>query len=235
MGFAAKWAAVIGEPQPPTPKDQLDRMDTIRGGQPEDGSSVHIVHTVHKGARPADSEAKGNSVHCVHIVHKDSTKDALSTGASAPASGTGLDWLPGPPDDADPSFKGWWAAFDLADVCRLYDVRIVHAGKRVIAIYPQALEAKLAAYAGSLLVEAQPYLAAHLDKLPILTPAQAVEIILGIMRRHPGLRFCRGEGGSMWPLYPRHWSAGQRVTLQALWYVAGENLDADSFIGIGAG
>ncbi len=229
MGFAAKWAAVMGEPQPPTPKDKLDRMDTIRGGQPEQGSSVHIVHTVHKGARPADSEAKGNSVHCVHIVHKDSTKDALSTGASAPASGTGLDWLPGPPDDADPSFNGWWAAYDLADVCRLYDVRVAHAGGRVIAIYPPALEPELIAYAGSLLTDAREYLTANRGKLPVLDPAEAVEIILATMRQHRGLRFCRGDGGSRWPVYPKGWTAGQKATVQALWFAAGEALDQDAF------
>jgi hypothetical protein len=156
-------------------------------------------------------------------------------GASAPGSGTGLDWLPAPPDDTDPAFNGWWAAFDLADLCKLYDVRVVRAGERIVAVYPPAQGPELIAYAGSLLVEARPYLTARLDKLPILTPTQAVEFILGIMRQHPGLRFCRGDGGSRWPLYPRHWSAGQRVTLQSLWYIAGENLDADSFIGIGTG
>ena len=235
MGFAAKWAAVMGEPQPPTPKDQLDRMDTIRGGQPEDGSSVHIVHTVHKGARPADSEAKGNSVHCVHIVHKDSTKDALSTGASAPASETGLDWLPGPPDDADPAFNGWWAAYDLADVCRLYAVRVVRSGERVLAVFDPTMEPDLVAYASELLAEARGYLSAHMDKLPALNPAAAVEIVKSIMRLHRGLRFCRGDGGSRWPLYPKTWTAGQKATVQALWFAAGPALDRDDFKGIDAG
>ncbi len=234
MGFAAKWAAVMGEPQPPTPKDKLDRMDTIRGGQPEQGSSVHIVH---KGARPAESETKGNSVHCVHIVHRGSTQDAVGKEASAPGSETdptGLGWLPGPPDEAASSFDGWWAAYDLADVCRLYDVRVVRAGERILAIYPPSLEAELIAYAGSLLAEAQDYLRQHIARLPSLTQPEAVKIILGIMRQHSGLRFCRGEGGSMWPLYPRHWSAGQRVTLQSLWYVAGDALDNDDFMGVDA-
>ena len=230
MGFAAKWAAMVGAPQPPTPKDKLDRMDTIQGRQPDQGSSVHIVHTVHKGARPADSEAKGNSVHCVHIVPKGSTKDALSTGASAPASGTGLDWLPGPPDDADPAFNGWSAAFDLADVCRLYGVRVVRAGERVLAIYPPALEAELVAYASELLAEARLYLATNMDKLPALTPAQAVIAIKEIMRQHAGLRFCRGEAGSRWPIYPRTWTAGQKATAQALWFAAGDALDHDDFM-----
>lgn len=147
---------------------------------------------------------------------------------------TGLGWLPGPPDEAAPAFNGWWAAFDLADVCRLYGVRVAHAGERVLAVYPPALEPELIAYAGSLLVEARGYLRQHLDKLPILDPAQAVTAIMEIMRQHPGLRFCRGEGGSLWPLYPRHWSAGQRATVQSLWFVAGDALDEDSFMEVDA-
>jgi len=142
---------------------------------------------------------------------------------------TGLGWLPGPPDEAAPSFDGWWAAFDLADLCRLYHVRVVRAGERVLAVYPPALEPELIAYAGSLLVEAQPYLAAHLDKLPILPPAQAVETIKDIMRQHKGLRFCRGDGGSRWPLYPKTWTVGQKATVQSLWFVAGPALDQDAF------
>ncbi len=156
-------------------------------------------------------------------------------GDSAPASGTGLDWLPGPPDDAAPSFDGWWAAYDLADACRLYGVRVVHAGERVIAVYPPALEPELIAYAGSLLVEAQDYLRQHLDKLPTLDPAEAVEIVKEVMRQHRALRFCRGEGGSRWPLYPRHWSAGQKATLQSLWFAAGDALDRDDFEGLDTG
>ena len=39
----------------------------------------------------------------------------------------GLGWLPGPPAD-EITFDGWWAAFDLADLCRLYGLRIVLAG-----------------------------------------------------------------------------------------------------------
>ena len=151
-------------------------------------------------------------------------------GVVSPDFPTGLGWLPGPPDDADPAFNGWWAAFDLADLCKLYDMRIVHAGERVLAIYPPSLEPELVASASELLAEARPYLAANADKLPVLTPAQAVKIILDIMRQHKGLRFCRGDGGSRWPLYPRTWSAGQRATLQALWFVAGEALDRDDFM-----
>lgn len=151
-------------------------------------------------------------------------------GDSAPASGTGLDWLPGPPDDAAPSFDGWWAAFDLADVCRLYDVRVAHAGGRVIAIYPPALEPELIAYAGSLLTDAREYLTANRGKLPVLTPAEAVTAIKEIMRQHAGLRFCRGEGGSRWPQYPTGWAAGQKATLQSLWFAAGDALDHDDFM-----
>lgn len=120
----------------------------------------------------------------------------------------------------------------MADLGKLYGVRIVAAGKRVIAIYPPSLEAELVAYAGSLLAEARGYLAAHLDRLPILSSAAAVKIILDIMRAHKGLRFCRGEDGSRWPLFPSSWTAGQRVVVQNLWFIAGPALDLDEFRGM---
>lgn len=145
---------------------------------------------------------------------------------------TSLEWIIWPADDAAPDFDARWSAYDLADLCRLYAVRIVAAGKRVIAIYPPSLEPELVAYAGSLLAEARPFLAANLDKLPVLTPAQAVEIILNIMRAHKRLRFCRGDGGSRWPLYPKTWTAGQRATVQALWFAAGDALDREDFKGV---
>ena len=143
---------------------------------------------------------------------------------------TGLEWVIWPADDAAPDFDARWAAYDLADLCKLYGVRVVHAGKRVLAIYPPALEPELVAYAGSLLAEAQPYLAADVDKLPILPPTDAVEIVKDVMRKHKGLRFCRGEAGSRWPLYPKTWTAGQRATVQSLWLIAGDALDSDSFV-----
>ncbi|MEA5089402.1 hypothetical protein [Solidesulfovibrio sp.] len=152
--------------------------------------------------------------------------------ASAPASETGLDWLPGPPGDADPAFNGWWAAYDLADVCRLFGVWIVHAGKRILAVFDPTMEPELVAYASELLAEARPYLSAHMDKLPALAPAEAVEIIKDTMRAHKSLRFCRGEAGSRWPLYPKTWTAGQRATVQSLWFVAGPALDRDDFKGV---
>lgn len=203
MGFAAQWAAMMGESQPPTPKDKLDRMDTI---QPE-----------------------GNSVHCVHIVHRGSTSEKPPKVSTPEPKGTGLEWLPGPPDSEGPAFDTWWLAFDLADLAKLYGVRIVHAGERILAVYPPTLEPELVAYASELLAEARPYLAAYLEKLPTLTPADAVKIILEIMQAHKGLRFCRGDDGSRWPIYPRQWTAGQRVTVQALWFVAGDGLDRDDF------
>lgn len=169
-------------------------------------------------------QPRGNSVHTVHIVPK----------VSSQAHETGLSWLPSPPNEAALSFDGWWAAFDLADVCRLYAVRVVRAGERVLAVYPPALEHELIAYVGSLLAEARVYLSPHMDKLPVLAPAEAVEIVKSIMRQHPGLRFSRGEGGSMWPLYPRAWTAGQRVTLQSLWFVAGPALDREAFMEVEA-
>ncbi len=70
-----------------------------------------------------------------------------------------------------------------------------------------------------------------MDKLPILPSANAVEVILDIMREHPGLRFCRGDGGSRWPIYPRDWTAGQRATVQSLWLMAGDALDTNYFEG----
>lgn len=152
-----------------------------------------------------------------------------------PDFSTGLEWIIWPADDADPDFDARWAAFDLADVCRLYGVRVVRSAERVLAIYPPSLEPELIAYAGSLLVEAQDYLRQHMDKLPILDPAEAVEIVKSIMRQHKGLRFCRGEGGSRWPLYPKGWTAGQKATVQTLWFAAGDALDLDDFMGIGTG
>ena len=148
---------------------------------------------------------------------------------------TGLGWLPGPPDDTDPAFNGWWAAFDLADVCNLYDVRVVRAGKRILAVYPPSLEPELIAHAGSLLVGAQDYLALHQDKISKLAPAGAVKIIMEVMRQHRGLRFCRGDGGCRWPLYPKHWTAVQKATVQSLWFAAGPALDQDTFVEINNG
>ncbi|KAF5031543.1 hypothetical protein DSECCO2_626670 [anaerobic digester metagenome] len=147
---------------------------------------------------------------------------------------TGLEWIAWPADDTDPDFDAKWAAVDLRDIGKPYGVRVVRSGEHIIAIYPPALEPELIAYAGSLLVEAQDYLRQHIDKLPALTPAEAVEIILGIMRQHPGLRFCRGDVGSMWPLYPTTWTAGQKATVQSLWFAAGDALELDSFMGVDA-
>jgi len=143
--------------------------------------------------------------------------------------GTGLDWVVCPPEYDAEKYGGQWAAFDLADVCHLYGVRVVHAGERVLTFYPPTLEPELVAHASELLAEARPYLATHLDKLPIMEPAEAVKIIKDVMRKHPGLHFCRGEGGSMWPIYPRQWAAGQRATAQGLWFAAGETLDLYDF------
>ena len=161
--------------------------------------------------------------------HKEELVRELS-GASAPGPVTGLEWVSKPTDPDAPDYGSRWAAFDLADLSRLYGVRIVHAGERVLAVFQPDLPDELVAYASELLAEARPYLAEHLDRLPILSPAAAVKIILDIMRQHPGLRFCRGEGGSRWPLYPVTWTAGQKVTLQALWFAAGDALDRDDFI-----
>jgi hypothetical protein len=153
-------------------------------------------------------------------------------GASAPGPAIGLEWSPWPAEDGDLYLEGKWAVFDLRDVCRSCGLRIVRAGERILAVYPPALDTDMIEYAEALLDDARPYLVALLDKLPILTPAQAVEIIKDVIR-HKGLRFTRGEGGSMWPLYPTTWTAGQKATVQRLWLVAGKALDADSFEGTG--
>ena len=143
---------------------------------------------------------------------------------------TGLGWVTYPPALDTKKYGGQWAAFDLADLAKLYGLRIVRAGERILAVYPPALEPELIAYAGSLLAEAQDFLRQHVDKLPVLSPADAVATIKAVMRQHKGLRFCRGEDGSRWPLYPRGWTAGQRGTLQALWFAAGDALDLDDFM-----
>ena len=208
MGFAAQWASAMADVQAPTSKDKMDRMDTIQPG--------------------------GNSVHCVHIVHRVSTPEKIPKVSTPDPKGTGLEWIVWPADDADPDFAARWAAFDLADLANLYGLRVVHAGERILATYPPALEPELIAYASELLAEARPYLATNMDKLPALPPAEAVATIKAIMRQHPGLRFCRGDGGSRWPLYPREWTAGQKATVQSLWFVAGEALDLDDFKGVDA-
>lgn len=141
---------------------------------------------------------------------------------------TGLEWIDRPTDDTAPDFDSRWAAFDLADFGKLFGVRVIHAGERILAVYPPGLEPELVAHASELLADARPYLAVNLDKLPILTPSEAVTSLRAIMRQHPGLRFCRGEEGSRWPLYPCNWTAEQRGTVQALWFVGGEALDLDS-------
>jgi len=161
--------------------------------------------------------------------HKEELVRELS-GASAPGPVTGLEWVSKPTDPDAPDYGSRWAAFDLADLGRLYGVRIVHAGERVLAVYPPELPAELVAYASELLAEARPYLTTNMDRLPILSPAEAVKTIMEIMRQHPGLRFCRGDDGSRWPLYSKTWTAGQCVTLQALWLAAGDALDRDGFM-----
>jgi hypothetical protein len=153
----------------------------------------------------------------------------LSQGTSAPEPGTGLEWVTCPPEyDAD-KYGGQWAAFDLADLAKLYGLQIVHADERVLAVYPPALEPELIAYAGSLLADALGFLRQHMDKLPALTQPEAVAAIKAVMRQHKGLKFTRGGDASMWPVYPRQWTAGQRATLQALWFAAGDVLDENDF------
>ncbi len=155
-----------------------------------------------------------------------------STGASVPDPQTDLDWSPWPAEDGDPDYEAKWAVFDLRALCRSCGLRIVRAGERVLAVYPTSLDAGMIEYAEGLLDDARAYLHQHMDKLPALAPAEAVKIILDIMRQHPGLRFCRGDGGSRWPLYPRTWTAGQRAMMQSLWFIAGEALNREDFKGV---
>ena len=146
----------------------------------------------------------------------------------APADfSTGLEWIVWSAADAD--FDAKWAAVDLRDLGKLYAVRVVHSSERVLVVFPPDLPADLVAYASELLVEAQDYLRQHLDKLPVLALAEAVKIVKSIMRQHRGLRFCRGDGGSRWPLFPKTWTAGQKATLQSLWFAAGDALDREDF------
>ena len=233
MGFAAKWAAVLEEAHPPVDMEALGEKTT----SPPDLSAwepKRIIRTIRtippSGVEPAHS---ANTANIAPWVSVQATAQFCESANIAPRGsnpkGTGLEWIVWPDDDTDPDFNARWAAYDLADLCRLYAVRIVAAGKRVLAIYPPALEPELVAYAGSHLAEARPYLAANVDKLPILPPTDAVEIVKDVMRKHKGLRFCRGEAGSRWPIYPREWTAGQRATLQGLWFAAGAALDRDDF------
>jgi len=156
-------------------------------------------------------------------------------GASAPGpdqGDTGLDWLPPGPDFDHPDHPGWWACFDLADLCRAHHMQVVHAGGRFLILYPVELPDGLIEYAEDLLEDGKPYLAGNLDRLPILTPAGAVTEIKRIMNAHKGLKFTKGDDGSRWPIYPRTWTAGQKATLQALWFAAGDALDNDDFMEI---
>ena len=170
--------------------------------------------------------------HVIVLAQEHKEELVRELGASAPGPRTGLEWVTCPPEFDAEKHGGQWAAFDLADLAKLYGVRVVHAGERILAIYPPALEPELIAYAGSLLAEARGFLTSHMDKLPILPPAQAVVEIKGIMAAHKGLKFTRGTDASMWPVYPRQWTAGQKATVQALWFLAGPALDADDFEGV---
>ena len=208
MGFAAQWASAMADIQAPMSMDKMDNMDTIQAG--------------------------GNSVHSVHIVHRGSTPATPPIPTVTAPGGAGLEWISNPTDPDASDYGSQWAAYDLADLGRLYGVRVARAGERILAVYSPALEPELIAYASELLAEAQPYLAANIDRIPILTSAAAVKTILEIMRQHDGLRFTRGEDGSRWPLYPKTWTAGQKVTLQSLWLIAGDALDLDDFMEVDA-
>jgi len=206
----------------------MSAIDVIRSMGAEVAFVDGAVEVIGLDVLPADV---AEHVIAVAREHKEELVRELS-GASAPGPVTGLEWIVKPTDPAALDYGSRWAAFDLADLCHLYGVRVAHAGERVLAVYPPALEPELVAYASELLAEARDFLCQHMDCLPVLTPAAAVKIILDIMRRHDGLHFTRGADGSRWPLYPRTWTAGQKVTLQALWLVAGGALDRDEFKGV---
>jgi len=240
MGFAAQWASAMADIQAPMSMDKMDNMDTIQVG----GNSVHSVHIVHRVSTPTPPawnpirnirtirtiHDPGNSANTANYANRGSTPATPPPPTGPAPEGTGLEWIVKPTDPDAPGYGSQWAAFDLADFGRLYGVRVVRAGERVLAVYPPALEPELIAYASELLAEARDFLRQHMDRLPVLTPAEAVKAILEIMRRHDGLRFTRGDDGSRWPLYPSTWTTGQRVTLQALWFAAGDALDRDDFI-----
>ncbi len=163
--------------------------------------------------------------------HKEELLRELSETAT-PGSGreaTGLEWLPARPAFDHPDHAGWWAAYDLADLAQSQQLRVVKAGGRIVVVYPPALPPELVDYAEGLLDEARAYLAAHLDKLPVLEPAQALEYLKDIMREHKSLGFVRGGDGSRWPVFPANWTKGQKATVRALWIVAGQVLDRDAF------
>jgi len=217
MGFAAQWAAVMEEVQAPG-------ENTIGVAIPSAWNPIRNIRTIRT------IHDSGNSANTANYANRGSTPTTPPIPTGPAPEGTGLEWVVCPPEFDAEQYGSQWAAFDLADLGKIYSIRVVRSGERILAVYPPALEPELVAYASELLAEAQDFLRQHMDRLPILEPAEAVKTILAIMRQHDGLRFTRGDDGSLWPLYPQTWTAGQRATLQGLWFAAGDTLDCDDFI-----
>ncbi len=201
--------------------------------------AIFAIPAIRQGENSKNSKNSSPHLRIVPTADPKNSKNSKNSSPSIPLGPdlkeTGLEWIVWPADKADPDFDAKWASVDLRDLGKLYGVRVVHAGERILAIFQPDLPAELVAYASELLAEARPYLTANLGKLPILTQPEAVEIILDMMRQHKGLRFCRGDGGSRWPLYPKGWTAGQRATVQSLWLAAGDAPDLDDFMGLDTG
>jgi len=202
----------------------MSTIDVIRSMGAEVAFVDGAVEVIGLDVLPADV-----AEHVIAVAREHKEELARELGASAPGPVTGLEWISKPTDPDAPGYDSQWAAFDLADLGNIYSIRVARAGERVLAVYPPELEPELVAYASELLAEARDFLRQHMDRLPVLEPAAAVEHIMEIMREHPGLRFTRGDDGSRWPIYPKTWTAGQRATSQALWFAAGDALDRDDF------
>jgi hypothetical protein len=220
MGFAANWAAAWEDCRPQANRVAERQIATISPARTPI-RNIRTIRTIHNS---------GNSANTANYANKGSPPVAVPSTTTSKYAITGLEWLTSPPDSDDATFETWWACIDLADFCRLNGIRIVKDRERVIAIYPPALESDLVAYTSQLLDDARPYLNANIDKLPILVPSEAVRVIKDVMRQHQGLRFCRGEDGSRWPLYPTTWATEQCMVVQSLWFAAGNALDHDNFI-----
>jgi hypothetical protein len=208
--------------------DSMSAIDVIRSMGADVAWVDGAVEVMGLDVLPADV-----AEHVIVLAreHREELVRELS-GASAPGPVTGLEWVSYPPFLDTEKYGGQWAAFDLADLGKLYGVRVVRASERILAVFQPSLEPELVAYASELLAEAQGFLRQHQDRLPVLDPAEAVKIILATMRAHKGLRFCRGSDGSRWPIFPKRWTAGQKATVQSLWLVAGPALDVDFFEGV---
>ena len=223
MGFAAKWTTFQEEVQALKGNGALGEKILSSPSLPAWDPSLNI-RTFAQLPNP------GHSANTANYATRGSSQTSPLIPTGPDPKGTGLEWLPNPPDSDGPAFDTWWAAFDLADLCKRYGVRVVRAETHIVAVYPPTLKSELVPYTSELLDDARPCLATNIDKLPILDPSEAMRVIKDIMRQHQELRFCRGEDGSRWPLYPTTWTNEQCMAVQSIWFVAGNALDHDNFI-----